>query len=372
MSDNGDQICPYKTLPDSSYWRRGVSNVAPTDMDLVVAPKFKIDQADKLATAGSCFAQHISRYVAKSGYDYFVTEPGHPVLDDACKRSHSYGMFSARYGNIYTTRQLLQTLHRAYGLAQAVDDVWQREGRYFDPFRPVIQPDGFASLAEFHADRNTHYAAIRKLVEETNVFVFTLGLTETWLNADDGFAYAGCPGCGSGRHDATRHIPHNLTVTEVIDDLHEAIEFMVARNPGLKVLLTVSPVPLIATFEPAHVMTATTYSKSVLRVAAQTVADTSNNIDYFPSYEMITGQYIRGQYFEDDLREVRPEGVDHVMQTFFRHYLGRELGDETRTGSASSNSEPDRPSAPEAASAGTEPPRSANDVICEEEVLFGV
>ncbi len=42
--------------------------------------------------------------------------------------------------------------------------------------------------------------------------------------------------------------------------------------------------------------------------------------DYFPSFEIITGSYNRGAYFEDDLRSVKPEGVSHVMKLFMRHY----------------------------------------------------
>jgi hypothetical protein len=45
-------------------------------------------------------------------------------------------------------------------------------------------------------------------------------------------------------------------------------------------------------------------------------------VGYFPSYEMITGPQARSAFFEDDLREVRPEGVAYVMSVFARHYLG--------------------------------------------------
>jgi hypothetical protein len=65
---------------------------------------------------------------------------------------------------------------------------------------------------------------------------------------------------------------------------------------------------------------ATTYSKSVLRVAAQEVAAQHAFVEYFPSYEIIVGNYNRGAYFDQDLRTITAEGVDHVMRTFMRHY----------------------------------------------------
>ena len=96
-------------------------------------------------------------------------------------------------------------------------------------------------------------------------------------------------------------------------------------NPGVRVLLTVSPVPLIATFEDRHVLVSTTYSKSVLRVAAQAACDGSDRVDYFPSYEIITGSPTGGMYFEEDSREVNSIGVAHAMRSFVAAYT--EEGD---------------------------------------------
>jgi hypothetical protein len=78
-------------------------------------------------------------------------------------------------------------------------------------------------------------------------------------------------------------------------------------------------VPLVATAGNGHVLTATTYSKSVLRVAAGLVAAQEPDVAYFPSYEVITGPQARGRYVAEDLRSVTEDGVDRVMTLFFRH-----------------------------------------------------
>jgi hypothetical protein len=89
----------------------------------------------------------------------------------------------------------------------------------------------------------------------------------------------------------------------------------------VKIILTVSPVALIATFEDRHVLVSNTLSKAALRVVADEVSRACENVVYFPSYEMITGPHVRSAYLDDDLREVRPEGVASVMSVFTRHYL---------------------------------------------------
>ena len=312
---------PYKNLPEHCFWRASVATVPVQEVDPVVRPKFKITRSDQVVTAGSCFAQHIARYLKANGFSYFVAETAHPLLDAEAIREYNYGVFSARYGNIYTTRQLVQLLRRAYGLYLPEDDIWDGpNGRYIDPFRPQIQPNGFASKAEYKADRLQHLAAIRRAIEQLNVFVFTLGLTETWVSKRDGAAYPLCPGVAGGTFDSEHYGFLNLTVADVTNDLFEAIYLICAKNPLARVILTVSPVPLAATAEDQSVLTSTTYSKSVLRVAAEEVARKLDFVAYFPSYEIITGAYTRGAYFASDLRSVTEGGVNHVMRLFMCHY----------------------------------------------------
>ena len=314
---------PYKSLPQHCFWRQSVVQPACGDVDPVVRPKFLISRQDRVATAGSCFAQHIARHLAASGFHYLVTETPHPLFRGLDVAAYGYGVFTARYGNVYTPRQLIQLLRRAYGNFVPEDDVWVRpDGRLIDPFRPQIQPNGFASDAEYHADRQQHFAAVRRAVFSLDVFVFTLGLTETWVSRVDGAAYPLCPGVAGGEFDEARHAFVNLSVREVVADTEAAIGLIRAVNPKARVILTVSPVPLVATAEDRSVLVSTTYSKAVLRVAAEQIAEGLDYVAYFPSYEIITGNHARGRYFDADLRSVTPEGVAHVMRLFMRHYAG--------------------------------------------------
>ncbi len=315
MSDH-----PYRSLPDYRFWRRSIAGVATQDVDPVVHAKFKITRQDRIATAGSCFAQHIARHLTNGGFNYFVTETAHPMVAHLAG-DYNYGLFTARYGNIYTSRQLVQTIKRAYGLFIPQDSAWPAtDGRVIDPYRPRIQPDGFASLDELTEDRRQHFAAIRRAVEELDVFVFTLGLTEAWYFLADGAVYPLCPGVAGGVFDETKHGFVNLDVFHVIADLEETIDLIRSKNVNAHFILTVSPVPLIATMEDRSVLASTTYSKSVLRVAAEEIAGRYDEVAYFPSYEVVTGSYTRGRYFDDGLRDVTEEGVSHVMRLFMQHY----------------------------------------------------
>lgn len=316
---------PYRGKPAYQFWRAAVATPAPQDVDPIVAPGFTIDRTDRIATAGSCFAQHIARTLAASGYDYMIAEDA-PATAGA--KPENYGTFSARYGNIYSVRQLLQLFRRAYATFVPTDAAWRRpDGRYVDPFRPQIQAGGFGDPDAVAADRAAHLAAVRTMFETCDVFVFTLGLTEAWMSAHDGAVYPLAPGTVAPDVDPASYVFHNFTVAEMEADLATFIGYLRGVNPQVRIILTVSPVPLIATYEPRHVLVSTAYSKAALRVLAEQTVRRFDGIDYFPSYEMITGAHTRGAYYAEDLREVLPEGVAYVMRHFGRHYLTESGGE---------------------------------------------
>jgi hypothetical protein len=313
---------PYTHLPDHALWRRAVANVAPGALDPVVDVPFTIGTHDKVATAGSCFAQHIGRYMRESGLNYYVTETANPIAQPEVALKMGYGVFSARYGNIYTSRQLLQLLRRAFGRFTPKEDAWvESTTKIIDPFRPNIQPDGFGSMLEYRTDRENHLHHVREAFENLDVLVFTLGLTECWQSREDGAVFPICPGVLGGAFDRKRHEFLNLDVDEIVADMSAFIAELRAVNPEARLILTVSPVPLIATAEPRHVLVSTVYSKSVLRVACDKLVKACKGVAYFPSYEIVTGAFGKTSYFAEDCRTVTEDGVAHVMDVFLRHHV---------------------------------------------------
>lgn len=317
---------PYKGLPDHCFWSRAHRVDDVSDVDPVVKGGFLLNENMKIATAGSCFAQHIARHLQAAGYNYFVTEEApHPIIPKEVAAQFGYGVFSARYGNLYTARQLLQLAKRAYGDFKPQEGVWRNAtGFLVDPFRPSVQPEGFSSQAEFDADREAHFAAVRRIIEEADVFVFTFGLTEGWRAKSDGAVFALAPGVAGGLYSPEQHEFVNFGVDDIVADFEEFVTLMRVKNPSVKILMTVSPVPLIATArEEESVITATSYSKAVLRVAVEQLRERLDDAHYFPSYEVITGNYNRGAYYADNLRDVEEEGVAHAMSLFMKHYTAQ-------------------------------------------------
>lgn len=293
---------------------------SPLEPEGIYARKFAITPGDRIATAGSCFAQHITQRLKTHGYNVLDMEPAPGWMRPASRARYGFDLYSARYGNIYTVAQLLQLAKEAAGLIAPSDIAWRKGDRFIDALRPSVEPDGVDSVDEVILHRVVHRARVRELFRRMDVFVFTLGLTEGWVGRSSGTVFPTAPGVIAGAYDAEQVSPHNYGFSEMMAAFEEFLAVLSGlrgASPPPRILLTVSPVPLTATSGDDHVLVASTYSKSLLRAVAGQLAGSLDFVDYFPSYEIVTNPAARGAFFEGNLRSVRAEGVDTVMRTFF-------------------------------------------------------
>lgn len=307
-----EQNHPYKALSDRHFWSRAFSNAAPSNLlDAKDLPLVKTGQ--KVVSAGSCFAATVVSYLDRAGF-YFRTEQRPPMFKSRPEH-FGYSVFSAAYGNIYTARQMLQLLRRSRGTFRPIEDRWETTEAIIDPFRPGLKYYA-KSHEEFDLLTRQHLEACMRAFTEADVFIFTLGLTEAWVSKHDGAVFPACPGTVNGSFDPAKHEFVNFSCCDVISDLSQFVDELREINPGVRIILTVSPVPIAATATDNHVLSASTHSKSVLRVAAETVCANRPNVTYFPSYEIITAPHARAHFFQDDKRNVTPDAVDAVMKIF--------------------------------------------------------
>jgi hypothetical protein len=313
---------PYQNLPPARFWKSAVAELEPRSVMPIRANPFPIDQGAMIATAGSCFAQEVGKYLA--------TMPGVTLLR-AETAAPGQPSFSALYGNVYTVRQLVQLFDRAFGRFNPVDVAWRRaDGRFVDPFRPFMYRDGFETADEVATARTAHLDAVQSVFTDSSVFVFTLGLTEGWRSISDGAVFPVAPGVVSEEIDPAAYEFHNFTYMEVLADLRDFIARLRSVNPTVRVILTVSPVPLTATYSGDHILVATAHSKAILRAVCGEADHWGDFIHYFPSYEIISGHFNLGRYYDPNLRTVTREGVDHVMAVFRQTYFGAPVEPQSK------------------------------------------
>ncbi|WP_374348138.1 GSCFA domain-containing protein [Chitinimonas sp.] len=315
---------PYANLPGSRFWKQAVDDFARGKILDLWRPKYLISRTDRIITAGSCFAQHISRHLSEAGFDWLAGEAAPAGLGSEQARLQGYGVFSFRTGNIYTSALLKQWVFMALGLVSCVPEPFYDGMRYYDPLRPGIPSEGYASLEELNHARTITLQSIRSVITDATLFIFTLGLTEYWSHID-GYVFPSCPGTIKGVFDPGKHRFNNQQYPQIVEDLVQTFDAIRKINPRIRFLLTVSPVPLTATASEHHVLSASTLSKSILRSVAGYLAGQYDDIDYFPSYELITTSLNQGKFFEANFRSVNEQGVRFVMRHFEEAIAGSSI-----------------------------------------------
>ncbi|RVU33854.1 hypothetical protein EOI86_22230 [Hwanghaeella grinnelliae] len=277
-----------------------------------------VDRTTAIGSAGSCFAYEIARNLQRRGFNYVVTEPEHDgskgAIVDGYDPDNPYARFSATWGLIFNTPSLRQLAERAFGEAGPspvlIEERFPDGGMiYTDPYREGV---AFAGPDAFTADSPNHLDAVRRAFTETEVFIVTLGLNECWELKADGTVLSNNPRRG-WMYALSR--PRTLTVAENVEEVERFLSLVRKHNPNFKVILSLSPIPLIATHRPdQHVVSANAHSKAVLRVAAEEIVARNDGVYYFPSYEYV--MHCAEDAWCPDERHVTDETVGKIMEMF--------------------------------------------------------
>lgn len=160
-------------------------------------------------------------------------------------------------------------------------------------------------------------AETRRIFDETDVFILTFGLSEVWYDEPTGNVFWRT--IPKDVYDPARHKFRVSTVEENRDNLTAIYRLIRRHRPDAKIIFTLSPIPLIATFRDVSCLTANAVSKAVLRVAIDEVVRAVRDegaLFYWPSYELVTDVFALP--YKPDRRH--PEGpvLDYIM-TLFEH-----------------------------------------------------
>jgi len=264
------------------------------------SPSFRFGPGDPVFTIGSCFARNIEKQLVLEGYDVAYKrfrpppEPGVRIDPD-----------------LMLNRYVPQSM--ANELAWALADEDFPEAFYFE------EPDGWRDL-QLHmgappAPLETIRARRRALTDymrlagQAKVFVMTVGLAEAWFDRTTGLYLNTAPPASARSRFKERFEFHLLGPDEIAAGL-ERIHDLLERHghPEVRILATVSPVPLNTTFTGEDILLANTYMKSALRTAIEAFARAHPRVDYFPSYESVTLSDHR-RAWKDDQAHVTDEIV---------------------------------------------------------------
>jgi hypothetical protein len=167
------------------------------------------------------------------------------------------------------------------------------------------------------------YLDAMRAVTDADVLILTLGYVETWFDRRLGIYLNSMPPMQAIKADPDRFEFRVLSYRDVLDGLETLYALLNKhRTKPLRMLVTVSPVPLLATFREVDVLVANAYSKSVQRAAIEEFVLGKTGVDYFPSYEFVTLSNPEVAWSRNDYRHVSQDVINRIMANVLRNYMG--------------------------------------------------
>lgn len=276
-------------------WPRG-AHLHPKFLE-AGGPKI-LRRSTPVASMGSCFASVVKTHLLAKGYQYVQTSQHRAARST-----------SAAWGTVFNTFTMKQELLRVVEGLHPTERWWSTGGRLLDPYRKGVE---WANQQEAEQELAQHAQEAWAALEQAQVLVLTLGLTEVWYSRQDGLVFYQVP--PQDVYDPQLHAFRASGVQENLDNLCAVLAMLRSFNPGVQLVVTVSPVPLRATFRDTNVLVANARSKSTLLVAAHQFCEAHQGVHYFPSYELVTTTV--PEPYKPDNRHVTDFTGRAVMDTF--------------------------------------------------------
>ena len=278
-------------------------------------PGLRITPTTRIASMGSCFAREIKTVLLREGYSYITEETHHPASKHA----------SAAWERVYNTFSMRQIFEYTFGEWDPSVRWWNtpESSLIQDPYRRIIL---YENIEMARDDFASHRICSRRALEQAEVLILTLGLTEIWEDIHDSsvICLPSGPYVNEGG-DMSRYRFRVSKYLENLDNLERIHELMTTHNSSCRIVVTVSPVHLWATFRSdCDVISASCNSKSTLRAVADEFVLRHDNVFYFPAYEMATiYRPLVGESPFTEGREnfhVNQETVEFIMRAFLSYY----------------------------------------------------
>lgn len=247
---------------------------------------FRIGPTDRGLALGSCFAEHIGRWLQAGKLPVCVNP----------------------FGALYNPASIAQALEQL-----ASDEPFREEELFchnglwhsFMHHGDFSGTDPSAVLRRIRAAWETGAEALR----EARYLMLTFGTA--WVYEQEGRVVANCH-----KLPARTFVRRRLTVGEIT----ELLVPLLARWPEKEVIVTVSPVVHLG-----DGLIENQLSKATLLVAAHELAERfAGRVCYFPAYELLAGELRDYRFYADDMCHPSTVAVEYLRRRFSESLLSAE------------------------------------------------
>lgn len=297
------------------------------------SPSFKIEADETIFAIGSCFARNVEKSLESAGKRVLSREFQLGLIGESLGEA---GNFFNKYSIQSVTNEVRWALER--DTFPGADLLYPAgKGSYCDCQLGMAKLD--FEIDEI-LDFRHRYLDVVKHVATADVIILTLGYVETWYDLHLNLYLNVAPPVQLVKLHPDRFEFRVLSYSDVLDGLNELFNLLQRhRVKPLKMLVTVSPVPLLSTFRDMDILVANSYSKAVQRAALDEFLIGKTGVDYFPSYEFVTLSNPTVAWSRGDYRHVSPDVVTRIMANVLSNYIAEHSDEAERPKSEMSQEE---------------------------------
>lgn len=163
---------------------------------------------------------------------------------------------------------------------------------------------------QLNARLQTQISATNKFLRQASVLMITYGTAWVYQLKSSGHTVANCH-----KQNASLFSKSLLSQKQILESFEATYKELKSLNPGLRIILTVSPVRhLKDTIELNSV------SKSVLRLSCHTLAEQYADVEYFPAFEMMIDDLRDYRFYKSDMIHPTTDAEEYIWENFLKRY----------------------------------------------------
>jgi hypothetical protein len=270
-----------------------------------LTPRFSFAHGATIFTLGSCFARTVEEKLV--GFTLPTTRIAVPTSE---RPGRPNGIL-----NEYNPGTICQRVEHAARGASFEDRCIAPEGDgYLDLLLPeYVTPATKERLLARRAQVDQVYAAL----SGSDAVIVTLDLVEAWYDRAAGLYLNRLPPPGALMWERARFELHIFDVDDTRLLLERLVKALVSIGVR-KIVLSVSPVPMEATYAGVDCAVANAFSKAVLVASAHAIRQQHAEVDYFPGYEIVSS--VGRDAYEADQVHIRDDVVALVTDYLVEKY----------------------------------------------------
>lgn len=253
-----------------------------------------IKLGDSFITIGSCFANSIDQKLRKNKF-HSLNNPLGILFDPA-------------------------SIARV--LTYAMDGTRPEEKSYYSINNLIVNLEAHSdmngkTINEVAQSIDSKLSILGNELKKANWLILTFGTSWMYTHKKRELSVANCHKIP--QKEFTKSLLPNEVTKQVYDELIEKLQVF---NPELQIIVTVSPVRHLKDTLPLNNL-----SKSHLLILSHHLADKYQQVQYYPSYELVMDDLRDYRFYKSDMLHPTDQTIDYVWEHFTQNYFTKKALD---------------------------------------------